>query len=362
MRIALARRGYSPTGGAENYLRRLAGGLAALGHTPVLVTTEDWPETSWPHPDILRVEGATPGRFSKAVDAVRARHAWDFLYSLERVAHCDAYRAGDGVHAAWLDRRRGFEPAWRGVFRRLRPKHRQLLDLEARLFREGTRRIIANSRMVADEIIDRFQVEPRRLHLIPNGYDLPSSWQAKREPWRTRIRGELGLADEDILVLFTGTGWERKGLATLVEALGKGANPRLHLVVAGRGRAGLLDGLPRCHQPPLPVEIPACLAAADLFVLPTWYDPFSNACLEAAAHGLPVLTTYANGFAEHIRPGVTGDVFQAGDSAALAALLAAWADPERIGAARAAAPAAVAHLTVEANVRATLEVFQAAAA
>jgi UDP-glucose:(heptosyl)LPS alpha-1,3-glucosyltransferase len=41
-------------------------------------------------------------------------------------------------------------------------------------------------------------------------------------------------------------------------------------------------------------------AASDLFVLPTFYDPFSNACLEAMATGIPILTTMINGVAELI--------------------------------------------------------------
>ena len=41
-------------------------------------------------------------------------------------------------------------------------------------------------------------------------------------------------------------------------------------------------------------------AAADIFILPTLYDPFSNASLEALAAGLPVITTRGNGFSEVI--------------------------------------------------------------
>src|SRR5207245_1040817 len=47
-------------------------------------------------------------------------------------------------------------------------------------------------------------------------------------------------------------------------------------------------------------DISRVYAAADIFILPTIYDPFSNACLEALACGLPVITTGSNGFSEII--------------------------------------------------------------
>src|SRR5205823_2111200 len=49
-------------------------------------------------------------------------------------------------------------------------------------------------------------------------------------------------------------------------------------------------------------------AAADIFILPSIYDPFSNACLEALASGLPVITTCDNGFSEVIENGVHGSI------------------------------------------------------
>jgi UDP-glucose:(heptosyl)LPS alpha-1,3-glucosyltransferase len=45
---------------------------------------------------------------------------------------------------------------------------------------------------------------------------------------------------------------------------------------------------------------------ADAFVFPTVYDPFSNACLEAMAAGLPVVTTVANGVSEILKDGESG--------------------------------------------------------
>ncbi len=43
-----------------------------------------------------------------------------------------------------------------------------------------------------------------------------------------------------------------------------------------------------------------------MFILPTFYDPFSNVCLEAMACGLPVMTTRLNGAAEIIEDRVSG--------------------------------------------------------
>jgi UDP-glucose:(heptosyl)LPS alpha-1,3-glucosyltransferase len=53
-------------------------------------------------------------------------------------------------------------------------------------------------------------------------------------------------------------------------------------------------------------DVERLYGAADVFVLPSWYEPFSNACLEAMASGLPVVTTKETGAAEIIREGVNG--------------------------------------------------------
>jgi UDP-glucose:(heptosyl)LPS alpha-1,3-glucosyltransferase len=114
------------------------------------------------------------------------------------------------------------------------------------------------------------------------------------------------LKSEDVAVLFAGSGWERKGLRFAIDAIEKSGR-EIRLLVAGRGdkrkykshRVQFLDVVQ---------DMPALYGAADIFLLPTIYDPFSNACLEALAAGLPVITTSANGFAEIIQTGVHGTV------------------------------------------------------
>ena len=103
-------------------------------------------------------------------------------------------------------------------------------------------------------------------------------------------------------------------------------------------------------------------AAADVFAAPTLYDPFSNACLEALAAGLPVLSTRANGFAEIIVPGVHGealDSFNRGLAGGLAAALRTWSNPEKRRAARPLCAARAAEFTIERNVEETLRILLA---
>ena len=102
MNLGLARRGYSSTGGAEAYLKRFAAALQAAGHSCTFFTTADWPRAEVPLPaNQVVLPGRTPIEFANAVEPARA--GCDYLFSLERVWACDAYRAGDGVHRAWLD-------------------------------------------------------------------------------------------------------------------------------------------------------------------------------------------------------------------------------------------------------------------
>ncbi len=357
MKIGLVRRGYSASGGAEAYLFRFADAARAAGHEAVLICGGEWPDGVWPHERIV-VAGKSPEAFAERLEDRRASGGWDVLFSLERVWACDVFRAGDGVHAAWLERRRKFEPAWCGWFRNFQRKHREILELECALFTGGARRVIANSQMVKDEIIRFYGTPAEHVQVVHNGVPIHAAEPGTRE----KMRAELGLAPSDYVAIFAGSGWERKGLRHAIAVVNAMKIP-VTLLVAGRGES---RGLPSSNRVrflgALPGEkLRAVLAAADVFVLPTIYDPFSNACLEALAAGLPVITTTANGFAEIIESGVDGDAVAPGDTRALATALASWADPARRDAIRSRLLEKAARCSVEDNLARTLEVISAAA-
>lgn len=266
-----------------------------------------------------------PLAFADALEACKPKSHCDFLFSFERVWNCDAYRAGDGVHRAWLERRSHFEAPWRTWFRGWQGKHRQLLELEASLYSPDAKtKVVANSLMVKREISGFYGMPAERIEVIANGYDADELEPVERQNWRRTTRVELGLGENELVVLFAGSGWERKGLRFALQAMERLRQVRpARLIVAGTGRRprgvshtgtvflGAVDSLGPLYE------------AADVFVLPTLYDPFSNACLEAAAHGLPVVTTTANGFSDILDRPEFGAAVPPGEVPALVSALEA---------------------------------------
>jgi UDP-glucose:(heptosyl)LPS alpha-1,3-glucosyltransferase len=362
--IVFVRRGYSPTGGAEAYLKRLARGVIEAGHEVQLVTTNDWPDGEWPFGSITHLRSKSPVEFASELERKRGRFRCDVLFSLERVWSCDVYRAGDGVHRAWLDRRRKFELPLKRFVRSLSSKHQDLLRLEESLLSRGnTKRLIAGSQMVKDEIVNLYGYPAGKIDIVRNGVPLE---KFRFDPeLREKSREELNLKPDQIALLFAGSGWERKGLLFAIEAAALCEDRKVRFLVAGRGNARLYKTKRLRFWRDEPVqflgEVADMLrvyAAADIFILPTIYDPFSNACLEALACGLPVITTRSNGFSEIIENGVHGSIVDhAGDLLALRDAIRLWSDPSRRAAARSTNSQLTAQFDISQNINETLAIL-----
>src|SRR5262249_55316345 len=208
------------------------------------------------------------------------------LFSLERVWSCDVYRVGDGVHRAWLARRRKFELPLKQFIRAASRKHRDLLQLEESLFAKcKASRVITASQMVAKEIVDVYVYPADKIDLVRNG--IPLDKFRFNPELREKSRAELSLKHDQIALLFAGSGWERKGLLFAIEAMALCKNRKMRLLVAGRGdaRPYKTTRLRFWREEPVQflgevADLVPVFAAADIFILPTIYDPFSNACLE----------------------------------------------------------------------------------
>src|ERR1043166_7746237 len=216
--IGFVRRGYSSGGGAEAYLTRLASGVAAAGHAVSLYTSGEWPAHEWNFGSVMRLGATSAIAFADELEKIYARRECDVLMSLERLWHCDVYRAGDGVHRAWLERRAQIAGPLQRLSRLLNRKHSATLALEESLFgKAGAKRVIANSRMVKDEIIRFYGYPAEKIEVVYNGVPFESLRASTLD--RAKSRERFGLGKDEIAILFAGSGWERKGLRFAAEAM-----------------------------------------------------------------------------------------------------------------------------------------------
>jgi glycosyltransferase involved in cell wall biosynthesis len=154
---------------------------------------------------------------------------------------------------------------------------------------------------------------------------------------RTLMRRGWGCTDDDVVVLFVGRIVVEKGLPELIGAIEELRDPHLKLVVYGTGP---LEGRLRAAAKRSPIHLAGsagketlatAYASADVFVLPSRFEPWGLVVNEAMASGLACVVSDAVGCGEDlIVPGVTGWVVPRGDVDALAGLLGMLAADESL--------------------------------
>jgi glycosyltransferase involved in cell wall biosynthesis len=170
-----------------------------------------------------------------------------------------------------------------------------------------------------------------------NGVDV-----ARFSPGPTDIREKFDIPREAPVVGFVGRFTRDKGLPELMEAfdLILLAEPATHLLLVGwfdasedALDAGLCDRIlshPRIHCTGFVADTAPYYRSMDVMVLPTWREGFPNAVLEAAATGIPVVTTESTGARDAVVAEVTGLLIPPGYPEAIyESVIKLLRDPER---------------------------------
>ncbi|MCA9096752.1 MAG: glycosyltransferase family 4 protein [Planctomycetaceae bacterium] len=315
MHVAVIRKVVSlKKAGAERYAVNLSRQLKKLGHR-VTVIGESIDEELLDELEFLPVQvrnttsWAKNQSFARNALAVASRGGFDIVHGLSRVPGVDTFRLTDPLQAHWL---KVFYTGLSGRLQGMNPRHRTLLELERGIYQGNrTRRIIVQSSLDAKLIQDYFGVPAEKIRLIRNGVDLQTFHFGTRQSGQD-IREELRIGDAPLIV-FAGMDFRRKGLGTLLEGMGRIQSKSAKLLVLGDGAipeyermanrlgigdrvifAGRRQGIARYY------------GAADLFVLPTIYEPFPNVNLEAMACGTPAITTSTAGGVDLIDEGNNG--------------------------------------------------------
>jgi glycosyltransferase involved in cell wall biosynthesis len=305
-------------GGMERQLGELCRGLLERGHRVVVVARRcELP----PHPLLRRVRVPVPARpfalaypaFFVAGSLAVRRHREGLLHTtgavvwnradLSTVHFCHhGFRDADGGSRASRDgpghRANAAASAWMSRLAErvcLRPTR--------------TRQLVAVSHGVKRELEGLVRERRSEVVVIPNGVDPVRFAPDSRA--RADVRTRLGLSDDDLVALFVGGDWERKGLRWAIA--GVAASAGWHLLVVGDGDelryrayargSGLGNGLHFVGSRPDPARY---YASADALLLPTAYEAFPLVALEAAAAGLPLLAGRVSGVEELIEDGENG--------------------------------------------------------
>lgn len=193
------------------------------------------------------------------------------------------------------------------------------IDLEREVYRRATRIFVMgeNTRV---SLIEQYGCEPDRIRCVYAGCHIDTTAVALEND---------GYANRT--ALFVGIDWERKGGPELVQAFGQ------VLAKLPDARLRIVGATPEIHHPrievlgrvPLP-RVKQLISEASVLCLPSRFEPFGIAVLEAFALKVPAVVTRIGALEYLVSDGESGRVVPPGDVGALAAALGELlADPEK---------------------------------
>ncbi|MGH1561901.1 glycosyltransferase family 4 protein [Mumia sp. DW29H23] len=329
MKIAMSSFRFNLTGGIERSSYEVARGLVADGHDVTLVASDVTPSPVGMHWQYVRApigpSWSVPVTYPRAASRALRPGDFDVVHNQGGCALLEQdVITAHSCHRAWWEMKRRNGEIARAY---LNPLHHAVLWTEGRNYRPGAyRHVIAVSHGVGREVRDHYGVPEDRITVVPNGVDLDAFARSDSEEARARTRARYGFGSDDVAVLFVGKEFRRKGLAPLVAAL-PSLPPEARLLVVGGDDQVPYRRLAQEHGVGDRVvfvghtdAVQDCFAAADVFALPTLYEAFALVSLEAAAAGLPLVTTKVNGTEDFVRPGANGMLVER-DPASLASAL-----------------------------------------
>lgn len=333
MNIAIVLMKYNPFGGYERQAVLLA---RALGHRGdrVTVFASDWKgEKDSSNITFRKVPVTRFASWLKVLTFARAsrrmleaeRGGFDVVIGFDRTLVMDIYRAGNACHREWQAFRREFGSLGDQISMVLNPLHGVINSIEKRVFASMQRRrgpVVVLSAEGMRQIRRHYDIDEACFEVIPPAVALGRIGPLPDVAVRQEAREGFGLGQGTMALLHVGSGFSIKGLRSTIEALAvleaKGIDAVL--LVAGKDRRGTkrlgrvashLGISGRVRFLGGVTDVARLYAASDLFVLPSLFETFGVAVVEALASGLPVVVgrgAGAAGFVEENRVGRTIEV------------------------------------------------------
>lgn len=351
----LASLGGRDTGGMNVYIKRLSEQLAGEGVPVDVYTRKADPSVPLIQEDTtgfrvinLSVGPAEPvsrevlysllPRFSEAVSAFRSSHGheYDVIHSHYWLSGLVGRSLAESWEVPWVHMSHTLgvlKDENRGAFQQ--PESELRLRNE-RLVLESADAVVASNLVERGEILDYYGLDPSRVYVAPCGVDLKLFHPDSKQEARRR----LGIDPKRKLVLYVGRIEPLKNVDTLIAAVHQlqGRVDNLKLLIVGGTRGGGdsetrqellrlealvrdlgLEDMVEFYGPAPQQELPSFYQAADVSVVPSHYESFGMAALEAMACGTPVVASRVGGLKSSVRDGNTGFLVSVGDVETFAA-------------------------------------------
>lgn len=324
MKIAMVLGDYDAYGGgAERWTDRHARRLIKRGHEIHLFSRRfrGAPDVAICH---LVPPGGAWGRrrigFGRQAEHILRDGQYDVIHDMGDGWFADIIMPHHGTRKGSLEQNLKLVPPsirWlRRISYPLIPRYREFHALESRKYDGRPETIyIAVSQMVRENMHRYHAVPYEKIRVIYNGVNIDRFKPSTDDALRLNTRQELGVGEDETLFLLVAHNFRLKGIESLILSISTMSREgkRVRLLVVGDGNISKYERMARvigCHQmvrfvgdQPDPMTY---YHAADVFMLPTFYDPCSLVVLEAMACGLPVITTRRNGVHELMGQGREG--------------------------------------------------------
>lgn len=319
MKVALCLYKYFPYGGLQRDFLRIANEIIARGHE-VRVYVQSWQGEKPQNMEIIQVPVRALSNHRKA----QKFHAWvmehlhknpvDRLVGFNKMPDLDVYYGADICYEEKAQTEKGF-------FYRLTPRYHHLHNFEAQTVGRGlkTKLMIITPKQKV-EFQKHYQTEDERFYLLPPGIAPDRKYPNFSKSQREEVRSQLGLGNDDFMIIQIGSDFKRKGLDRSIEALAslpEIVRSHTQLYVLGQDKAqgyeqqaaqlGVAD---RVHILGGRDDVANFIAAADLFVHPARSENTGTVILEAMAGGVPQIVTEVCGYAHYVNEAQSGLVLQ----------------------------------------------------
>lgn len=318
LRIAVLIRRFVSTGGAERYALEVTRRLA-LQHE-VHVFAQECSFQGQEKITFHRIPRWTrkPSWLNQILFSYFSRKAagngFDIVHSHEKVTNFDVMTIHSPCFRSYISQERR---RWKQILILasvpFSPRKLAWLWLEKKQFTFNRSKIfIAVSENVKKDVQANYPIPDERFRIAYPGVDISMKKHIHAGADRKQLRSKLGLAQDDLVILFVGTEFKRKGLDSLLWAFSLIPHQKFRLLVAGGGggkmkryveltkKLGLSE---RVLFLGLVENVEKLYAISDAFILPTLSDTGPMAPIEAMLCGVPTAMSCSvfSGAAEHIK-------------------------------------------------------------